>query len=132
MVRAAKLASLHEFVESELPQSYATLVGERGIRLSGGQRQRIGIARALYHDPDIIVLDEATSALDGMTEDAIIEAIRSLAHTKTIVLIAHRFSTIRDCDVIYVLDSGAVKDMGGYQELIDRSAEFRALGKIGQ
>ena len=132
VVRAAKLASLHEFVESELPQSYATLVGERGIRLSGGQRQRIGIARALYHDPDIIVLDEATSALDGMTEDAIIEAIRSLAHTKTIVLIAHRFSTIRDCDVIYVLDSGAVKDMGGYQELIDRSAEFRALGKIGQ
>ena len=132
VVRAARLASLHQFVETELPLGYDTLVGERGIRLSGGQRQRIGIARALYHDPDILVLDEATSALDGMTEDAIIEAIRSLAHTKTIILIAHRFSTIRNCDVIYVLGSGSVKDMGTYQELTERSVEFRALGKVAQ
>ena len=126
----ARLANLHDFIASELPDKYATLVGERGVRLSGGQRQRIGIARALYHDPQILVFDEATSALDGITEDTIIAAIRSLAHTKTIILIAHRFSTIRDCDSIYVLDGGAVTDNGTYDELSARNEVFRSLGKI--
>lgn len=130
--RAARLASLDRFVEGELPEGYATLVGERGIRLSGGQRQRIGIARALYHDPDVLLLDEATSALDGMTEDAIIGAIRSLAHTKTIILIAHRFSTIRDCDEIFLMASGMVVDAGTYNDLIERNPVFRSLGKIEQ
>ena len=115
-----------------MPDGYATLVGERGIRLSGGQRQRIGIARALYHDPDVLLLDEATSALDGMTEDAIIGAIRSLAHTKTIILIAHRFSTIRDCDEIFLMASGMVVDAGTYDQLIERNPVFRSLGKIVQ
>ena len=85
-----------------------TQVGERGVRLSGGQRQRIGIARALYHDPDVLVMDEATSALDSLTEKALMEAIRNLAHRKTILLVAHRLSTIRHCDRIYLLEKGQV------------------------
>ena len=132
VVHAARLASLHEFVDSALPGGYATQVGERGIRLSGGQRQRIGIARALYHDPDILLLDEATSALDGMTEDSIIDALNSLAHTKTVILIAHRFTTIRDCDLIHVLEAGEIIDSGSYDELRERSAAFRVLGKVAE
>ena len=132
VVHAARLASLHEFVDSALPGGYATQVGERGIRLSGGQRQRIGIARALYHDPDILLLDEATSALDGMTEDSIIDALNSLAHTKTVILIAHRFTTIRDCDLIHVLEAGEIIDSGSYDELRERSAAFRVLGKLAE
>lgn len=132
VVRAARLASLHDFVESELPDRYATQTGERGIRLSGGQRQRIGIARALYHNPDVLLFDEATSALDGMTEDAIIDAIRSLAHTRTIILIAHRFSTVRHCDVLYLIDQGRIADSGTYDELLERSEVFRRLGKVSQ
>ena len=129
---AARLANLEDFIERELPRGYDTQVGERGIRLSGGQRQRIGIARALYHDPDVLIFDEATSALDGITEDVIINAIRSLARRKTIVLIAHRFSTIRDCDVIYMLENGSITDSGSYSELSERSLAFRDLGKVMQ
>ncbi|HEX9853683.1 MAG TPA: ABC transporter ATP-binding protein, partial [Woeseiaceae bacterium] len=129
---AARLANLDDFIERELPRGYDTQVGERGIRLSGGQRQRIGIARALYHDPDVLIFDEATSALDGITEDVIINAIRSLARRKTIVLIAHRFSTIRDCDVIYMLENGSITDSGSYSELSERSLAFRDLGKVMQ
>ena len=91
--RAARAAKLHDFVISDLPQGYQTNVGEQGVRLSGGQRQRIGIARALYHDPDIIVLDEATSALDYVTERAVMAALHSLAHRKTILIVAHRLTT---------------------------------------
>lgn len=126
----ARIANIHEFVMSHLPEGYDTSVGERGVRLSGGQRQRIGIARALYHDPPVLVMDEATSALDGITEDAIIEAIRALAHQKTIILIAHRFATVRDCDKILLLDQGSLVDQGSYDELIVRSADFRAMAKI--
>ena len=126
----ARLAKLHDFIMQELPERYETVIGERGIRLSGGQRQRIGIARALYHDPQILVFDEATSALDGITEDAIIAAIGSLAHTKTIILIAHRFSTIRDCDTIYVIEAGGVTDSGTYDDLSARNELFRSLGKM--
>ena len=130
--RAARLANLNDLIEADLPQGYNTLVGERGARLSGGQRQRVGIARALYHDPDILVFDEATSALDSVTEDVIINAIRSLAHSKTIVLVAHRFSTIRDCDVIYMIENGVIADSGTFDELSQRSAAFRNLGKMSQ
>lgn len=130
VVAAAQLANLHEFVDAELPDRYATVVGERGVRLSGGQRQRVGIARALYHDPEILVFDEATSALDGITEDAIIAAIRSLGHSKTIILIAHRFSTIRDSDVIYVIENGTVKATGSYEKLSSDNELFRNLGKM--
>ncbi len=126
----ARIAKIHDFVVGQLPQQYDTAVGERGVRLSGGQRQRIGIARALYHDPAILVMDEATSALDGITEDAIIDAIHTLAHRKTIILIAHRFATVQDCDTIYLLDQGRLADQGSYDELIARSEQFRAMAKV--
>ncbi|HUG09790.1 MAG TPA: ABC transporter ATP-binding protein, partial [Opitutaceae bacterium] len=114
--RAARMASLHDFIES-LSQGYSTGVGERGIRLSGGQRQRLAIARALYHDPDVLFFDEATSALDAETENAIVESIQSLAHKKTIVIIAHRLSTLRYCDKVITLDSGVVTRTGAFHEL---------------
>lgn len=102
---ALEKAQIKEYVE-KLPESLDTMVGERGIRFSGGQRQRIAIARALYHDPEILVLDEATSALDGQTENALMEAIDSLHGSKTLIIIAHRLSTIRNCDKIYEIKDG--------------------------
>jgi ABC-type multidrug transport system fused ATPase/permease subunit len=129
VVRAAQLANIHDFIETELRDGYQSLVGERGVRLSGGQRQRIGIARALYHEPDVLVLDEATSALDSVTEDVIIDAIRSLAHRKTIILIAHRLTTVQDCDVIFLLEDGHIVDQGSYADLLARNPSFRAMAK---
>ena len=125
--RAAKIANLHEFVASDLPQGYDTTVGERGVRLSGGQRQRIGIARALYHDPQVLILDEATSALDSLTEKAVMEAVDNLGHDITIILIAHRLSTVRQCDRIYYLERGEVKAQGTFKELTQASERFRAM-----
>lgn len=130
--RATRIANLHEFVTHELPQGYRTIVGERGIRLSGGQRQRIGIARALYHDPEVLIMDEATSALDGVTEEAVIQAIRNLAGKKTIITIAHRLTTLKDCDVIYVMDKGRVVEQGTYAELSCSSGRFRAMARTGK
>ena len=111
--------SIHTFVMEELPQGYKTLVGERGIRLSGGQRQRIGIARACYHDPDVLIMDEATSALDNLTERAVMDAVHNLGHAKTIVLIAHRLTTVQDCDTIFMLEHGRRIAQGSYNELLD-------------
>ena len=125
--RAAKIANLHEFVVNNLPQSYATTVGELGTRLSGGQRQRIGIARALYHNPQVLVLDEATSALDNLTEQAVIEAVNNLSNKITIIMIAHRLSTVRQCDQIYLLDRGEVKASGTYDTLIKSNAKFKLM-----
>jgi ABC-type multidrug transport system fused ATPase/permease subunit len=125
--RAARLAKLHDFVAGELPQGYATLVGERGVRLSGGQRQRIGIARALYYDPDILIFDEATSALDNRTERAVMDAVQNLGHAKTIIMIAHRLNTVRGCDVIFMLDRGVVAASGTYDQLIGENAMFQSL-----
>jgi ABC-type multidrug transport system fused ATPase/permease subunit len=120
-VRAAlRLANLGEFVEKQLAGGYDAQVGERGAKLSGGQRQRLCIARALYHDPDVLVFDEATSALDAQTEDAIIEAIRNLSHRKTIIMIAHKLSSLADCDSIYVFEQGRIG-----------SQIFRALARFG-
>ena len=124
--KAARLASLHGFV-SELPQRYATIVGERGIRISGGERQRIGIARALYDDPELLVLDEATSALDNATERAVLEALQSLAGKVTTVLVAHRLSTVRHCDLICVMDGGRIVERGRYEALKTSGAHFQAL-----
>ncbi|MFE1600251.1 ABC transporter ATP-binding protein [Methylobacterium sp. ID0610] len=109
--RAARLAGLHGFVAT-LPAGYATGVGERGARLSGGQRQRIGIARALYHDPDVIVFDEATSALDGETEAAVMAALSALSGSRTVVMIAHRLTSLAGADVVHVLDGGRVAASG--------------------
>lgn len=105
---ALEQAQLKEFVE-QLDNDLETHVGERGIRLSGGQRQRIGIARALYHNPQILILDEATSALDNETEKAVMEAINSLQGKKTLIIIAHRLNTIKNCDIIYEVKNGSVK-----------------------
>jgi len=129
--RAARVAELHGFVTAELPQGYATLVGERGVRLSGGQRQRIGIARALYHDPDVLVLDEATSALDNLTEKAVMEAVANLGHAKTIILVAHRLSTVRGCDVIFMLEQGRLVAQGSYDALYAGNDAFRRLASVG-
>ena len=108
---ALKKAQLWNFVEG-LSEGLETYVGDRGVRLSGGQRQRIGIARALYHDPEILVLDEATSALDNDTEAAVMEAIENLRGEKTMIIIAHRLTTIRNADVIYEVVDGKVEQRG--------------------
>ena len=125
--RAARIANLHDFVQQELPQGYQTQIGENGIRLSGGQRQRIIIARALYHDPAVLVLDEATSALDNLTEQAVMEAMQTLGRTKTMILIAHRLSTVRHCDRIYMLERGLVAASGTFEELLSGNSRFRAM-----
>jgi len=127
--RAARMAQIHDFVVSSLPNGYDTLVGERGVRLSGGQRQRIGIARALYNDPDLLVFDEATSALDNLTERELMEEIGALSGAKTVIMIAHRLSTVRACDKIIVLDGGRIVGQGSYDELEAENETFRRLAR---
>ncbi len=124
--RAAQMAQAEEFIE-QLPESYDTVVGERGVKLSGGQRQRLGIARALYHNPDVLVFDEATSALDGMTEDAVMEAVQSLSIERTMILIAHRLRTVQACDRIVMLEAGRVVADGSYDDLMATSGAFQRL-----
>ncbi len=126
---AARIANIHDFIVGELPNGYHTLVGERGVRLSGGERQRVGLARALYHDPAVLVLDEATSALDGTTEQMVFTAIENIAKTKTLVIIAHRLTTVRKCDVIYVIDDGRVIGRGTYDELMESNTKFRKMAR---
>ena len=126
VIRAAKMAQAEEFI-ANLPESYETLVGERGVKLSGGQRQRLGIARALYHQPDVLVFDEATSALDGMTEDAVMEAVQRLSTQCTLILIAHRLRTIQACDRIVILEAGSIVGDGRYSDLLEDSIAFQAL-----
>ena len=122
------LAHLDELVES-LDQGIHTKVGERGVQLSGGQRQRIGIARALYHEADILMFDEATSALDGITEKMIMEAIHDFSGHKTIIMIAHRLRTVHQCDKVIFIDQGCVVDQGTYSELIEKNKIFRKMAK---
>lgn len=127
--RAARIANIHDFVTEQLPEGYDTQVGERGVRLSGGQRQRIGIARALYHRPQVLVLDEATSALDNLTEQAVIDAVHNLSGEITIIIIAHRLTTVRECERIYVLEHGRLVGEGTYAELNANDERFRAMAK---
>ena len=117
--KASKIANLHEFVSNELPDKYQTTIGERGVRLSGGQRQRIGIARALYHNPKVLIFDEATSALDNETEKVVMDAVDKLSNNITIILIAHRLNTLRKCDLIYKLEDGQVSAKGTYDKIIN-------------
>ena len=125
--RAARVANLHDFVMSDLAQGYLTVVGERGVRLSGGQRQRIGIARALYRNPDVLILDEATSALDNLTERAVMEAVHNLGGEKTVIMIAHRLSTVEECDTIFLLEHGRLVAHGSYADLVAGNDTFRRM-----
>jgi ATP-binding cassette subfamily C protein len=131
-LRAAQMESLI----AELPKGLDTVVGERGVRLSGGQRQRIGIARALYNNPQVLIMDEATSALDNITEKSVIEAIENLRGDRTIIMIAHRLTTVRNCDVLYFMEAGKIVDEGSYQELLQKNEKFKAMamddGKRGE
>ena len=127
--KASKIANLHEFVIDKLPKQYHTTIGERGVRLSGGQRQRIGIARALYHSPQVLILDEATSALDNQTEQIVMEAVNNLSKNITIILIAHRLSTVKNCDNIFFLENGEVKAEGAFEELTKISKSFSSMAK---
>jgi ABC-type multidrug transport system fused ATPase/permease subunit len=126
----AKIANMHDFVIKELPNGYDTNVGERGVRLSGGQRQRIGIARALYNKPQVLILDEATSALDNLTEQAVMEAINNIGSNITIILIAHRLSTVKNCDTIFLLEQGELKAQGTYKDLLHISKNFQNMVSI--
>lgn len=127
--QALKLAQFDEFVRN-MPEGLDTVIGERGVRLSGGQRQRIGIARALYHDPQVLVMDEATSALDNVTEKQIIKAIEKLKGERTIITIAHRLTTVMNCDCIYYMKDGRIESSGTYHELINENSSFRVLADV--
>ena len=116
----SKIANLHDFVVNELPKKYQTTIGERGVRLSGGQRQRVAIARALYHNPKVLILDEATSALDNHTEQVVMEAVKNLSKDLTIILIAHRLNTVKNCDIIFKLDNGKILEQGSFDKLIKK------------
>jgi ABC-type multidrug transport system fused ATPase/permease subunit len=120
ITEALKSAQLEDFVAS-LPEGIDTVVGERGVRLSGGQRQRIGIARALYHRPSVLVLDEATSSLDTETEHGVMQAVQALQGDKTVIIVAHRLSTVEYCDRLYRLDAGRIVDEGTFDEVMNRS-----------
>ena len=126
VIHAIKLANLEEHI-SAMPDGINSLVGEKGVQLSGGQRQRIAIARALYNDPDVIVFDEATSALDGLTEKVIMDSIYELSKIKTIILIAHRLNTVKNCDVIYLFEKGKLIDSGGFEDMKNRNSHFKLM-----
>ena len=124
--KAAKMAQLNEFVD-KLEKKLDTVIGERGIRLSGGQRQRIGIARALYHNPEVLIMDEATSSLDNVTEKYVIKAIERLKKDRTIIIIAHRLTTVKECDKLYIVKNKKMVDEGRYDELLKRNKDFKRM-----
>tara|TARA_A100001015_G_C15042588_1_gene740790 strand:+ start:1025 stop:2824 length:1800 start_codon:yes stop_codon:yes gene_type:complete len=124
--KALELAHLDELIKT-LKNGIHTRVGERGVQLSGGQRQRVGIARALYHEAEVLVFDEATSSLDGITEKMIMESIDQLSGKKTIIMIAHRLKTIQNCDEIFFIDNGQIIDHGTYNELVERNEHFKKM-----
>lgn len=124
---AAQMSNIHDFVVNELEYGYETKVGERGIRLSGGQRQRIGIARALYKKPKLLVFDEATSALDNITEEVVMDSIHQFSNKITIIIVAHRISTVQKCDNIFVFENGRVSASGDYNELLNYNKFFSRM-----
>lgn len=129
VMKALELAQIKDLT-NRLPEGLDTILGEHGTRLSGGQRQRVGIARALYHDPQVLVMDEATSALDNITEKEITKAIESLKGERTVIMIAHRLTTVESCDRLYLMKDGKIKDKGTYRELVDSNSEFRKMALV--
>ena len=129
VIEAANLANVMDFVSS-LPDGLNTVVGERGIQLSGGQIQRIGIARALFNNPKVLIFDEATSSLDGISEKLIMEAINKFSGEKTIIIVAHRLETVRNCDSIFLLQNGEIIDEGSYDELFNSSLLFQEMAGV--
>ncbi len=128
--KAVKIANIKSFIEDELEDGYDTRVGERGVRLSGGQIKRLGIARALYHDPEVLVLDEATSDLDTVTEKSVMGAIKNVSGSKTLLMIAHRLSTVENCDVIHFLENGKIVNSGSYMKLVEECSSFREMTNL--
>lgn len=126
---AAKLANAHEFI-SRMPEGYSTIVGERGMKLSGGQQQRLAIARALVSNPSILIFDEATSALDSANEKIIQETIDRISQHHTVIIVAHRLSTVKNANTIYVLQNGKVVEKGNFQELVSKNGEFARLANL--
>ncbi len=126
MVQAAKQANIHEFIMT-LPKGYDTVLGDRALNVSGGQRQRITIARALVRDPQLLIFDEATSSLDSESEKLIQESIEELRNNKTIIIISHRLSTIKNADLIYVLDKGEIIESGTYKALMNKQKLFSRM-----
>jgi ABC-type multidrug transport system fused ATPase/permease subunit len=122
----SKTANLHEFIIN-LPEKYNTFVGERGIRLSGGERQRIGIARALYQKPKVLIMDEATSALDNYTEKLVMDSLKNVGNDITKIIVAHRLSTVKDCDTIFVLNKGNLVAQGKYEDLENNDIHFKKI-----
>jgi ATP-binding cassette subfamily B protein len=129
VVEAAKIAEAHDFV-MQLPQGYDTIVGERGQKLSGGQRQRISIARAILKNPPVLILDEATSSVDNETEAAIQRSLEKIAVGRTTIVIAHRLSTVRNADRIFVLENGAHKEQGRHEELAHGDGIYATLWRV--
>ena len=125
--KVSKIANLHNFIINELPNGYQTKVGDKGIRLSGGQKQRIGIARALYNNPKVLIFDEATSALDNITEGKVMEAVYRLSKEMTIIIIAHRLTSIKKCDAIFHIQNGSVRSSGTYDELLKSDTKFKKM-----
>lgn len=127
---ACKMASIDAYIKNDLPEGYATVIGERGVRLSGGQKQRLGLARALYRNPHVLILDEATSALDNITEKSIVESLDNLPDDLTLIIIAHRLSSVRRADCIYFLEEGKITASGTYDELVESSDTFRTMVEL--
>ena len=122
------MANIHDYITS-LEKGYDTIVGERGVKLSGGQKQRISIARVFLKNPSILILDEATSALDNVTESLIQKSLNDLAKGRTTLIVAHRLSTIKNADLIYVIEKGKIIEKGNHEELLNKNGEYASLYK---
>lgn len=128
--KATQLADIYDFINNDLPEKFETKIGERGVRISGGQRQRLGLARAIYKSPSVLILDEATSALDSITEKSIIESLKTLPNDLTTIIIAHRLSTVKHADCIYILKEGQISAKGTYESLVHSNESFRTMVKL--